>query len=1079
MKHLHLTILLLTLTTLAHAQQRLKGTVRDLIVNEVMASNIDVVLDPSFNYGSWIELYNPTENDIDLGGYFISDDRTKLRKHRFPDDYGAVPAKGFKTIWFDHYGIWNKGELMQVPFKLDYDGGAIYIASKLGSLLITQEYPTAIPRTSYARTTDGGEAWSYTADVTPGKSNNLSAFASEQSKDPVIDKPGMIFNDYKDADFTISIPANATLAYTWDGSTPTLDNPEGYVLKDYGSGNIPVTFGDFSFGTFRCRVYEEGKLPSNVVTRTFIRNYNFTFPVISVIGDWEDIYGSHHGIMTRGDGWYYDEDYDEWYQTSSQNGRPGNGQQSNCNWNMDWDRPVNFEYFTKDGEYALNQEVDMSMCGGWSRAYTPHSFKIKAAKYYMGKNTLDHQFFERKPYNRHKTLQIRQGGNDNRSRFTDAAITQIVLRSGIRINAQEWQPAHIFINGSYHGTLNIREPNNKHYAYSNYGYDSDSIDQFEMTPDSGYVQKEGTKDAYMKWYDLSANAADADVYEQIKQMVDIDEFANYMAVQFYLGNRDWPQNNVKAFRSQADGKFHFVLFDLDLSFELSDASVFTTFAGKKNYKFNTLYGRDALGNNLWYKQITKEIELVTIFLNMLQNDEFRKQFIDSYCIVGGSVFEPNRVKDIVTEMRSELVKAHTALAHELRDYTDDDDYYYTPGASASTLTSKFTTERNNTMMTTLKSYAAFGLKSVTARSMRLSSNIDKEAKLYINGMEVPESYFNGKVFAPITFSTKVPSGYRFLGWTKELLNKDPYEYEYLTTELSYELPTSGNGIPSRLKAIFVPLTDEEMLATKTRPVMVNEISARNDIYANDYYKKSDWFELYNTTDSAINIAGLYITDNLSKPAKYQVPADDVRLNTVIPPHGHKVIWADKRENISSQIHADFKIDADSGVIAITADPTVADKSLFTPLFPGEWTDMLSYTQMSGSQTVGRYPDGAQDIYLMDVPSIGATNIISQYNQAIYLAPIETGIHNTPAGNAQDSGNINIAYVGDGIINVSSKTAIAGIRICNIAGQLLPATVSLRSSDSFATISLDDASHTVIIIHVITRDGKSQTFKVNI
>lgn len=1079
MKHLHLTLLFLALTTLAHAQQRAKGTVRDLIVNEVMAANIDVVLDPSFNYGSWIELYNPCDNDIDLGSCYISDDSSNIRKYRLPADYGSVPSKGFKTIWFDHYGIWNRGELMQVPFKLNYDGGAIYIASKLGSLLITQEYPQAIPRTSYARTTDGGNAWSYTADVTPGESNNASTFASEQSADPVIDKPGMIFDDYNDADFKVYLPAGATLAYTWDGTTPSLNYEETSFATASKDGYIDFVFGDYRMGTFRCRVYEEGKLPSNVVTRTFMQNYNFTFPVISVVGNWDDIYGSDHGIMTNGHEWSYDEGTNQWYEYNGINGRPGNGQQSNCNWNMDWDRPVNFEYFTKDGEYALNQEVDMTMCGGWSRAYTPHSFKLKAAKYYMGKNTLDHPFFERKPYIRSKALQIRQGGNDNRSRFTDAAITQIVLRSGIRINAQEWQPAHIFINGWYHGTLNIREPNNKHYAYSNYGYDTDSIDQFEMTPDSGYVQKEGTKDAYMQWYDLSADAANPDVYEQIKQMVDIDEFANYMAVQFYLGNRDWPQNNVKAFRSQADGKFHFVLFDLDLSFELSDASVFTTFAGKKNYKFNTLYGRDALGNSLWYKQITKEIELVTIFLNMLQNDEFRKQFIDSYCIVGGSVFEPNRVKEIVTEMRTELVNAHKALSPELYQYTDDDSPYYTPGASASTLTSKFTTDRNNTMMTTLKNYTAFGLKSVSARSMRLSSNIDKKAKLYINGIEVPESYFNGKVFAPVTFSTKVPSGYRFLGWTKDLLTKDPYEYEYVTSDLEYELPNSGNGIPTRLKAIFVPLTDEEIAASQTRPVMVNEISARNDIYANDYYKKSDWFELYNTTDSAINIAGLYITDNLAKPTKYQVPSDDVRLNTVIPPHGHKVIWADKRENITSQIHANFKIDADSGVIAITADPGVADKSLFTPLFPGEWTDSLSYTQMSGSQTIGRYPDGAQDIYLMDIPSIGKPNILSQYNQAIYLAPITTGIQNTPADNAQASDNISIAYVGDGIINISSSSALADIRVCNIAGQQLPASVSLRASDSFATVSLADTNHTVIILQVTTHDGKSQAFKINL
>ena len=44
-----------------------------IIINEVMSSNIDVYLDPSQNYGGWVELYNTSSKSIPLGGLYISD----------------------------------------------------------------------------------------------------------------------------------------------------------------------------------------------------------------------------------------------------------------------------------------------------------------------------------------------------------------------------------------------------------------------------------------------------------------------------------------------------------------------------------------------------------------------------------------------------------------------------------------------------------------------------------------------------------------------------------------------------------------------------------------------------------------------------------------------------------------------------------------------------------------------------------------------------------------------------------------------------------------------------------------------
>ena len=336
-----------------------------LIINEIQTSNVDMFVDPSFNYGGWIEIYNPTDKPVTLIGLHVSDDPNNLKKFKLPLEVGGVPAKGFKNVWFDHY----ETKYSQVNFKLDFDGGVIYLSDNEGNLITSQDYPIAVPRTSYARTTDGGTSWGLTAEPTPARSNATSTFAVGRLEAPVVDKDAQLFN----SPFTVSvnIPSGATLRYTVDGSTPTLDN--GYTSQ---TGLFDVS----STTTFRFRLFKEGSLPSEVITRSYLyQNRDIVFPVISVVTDPVNLFDDSLGIYVRG-----------------VNGRTGNGQQTPCNWNMDWDRPVNFEYITPEEGMVLNQEVDMAMCGGWSRAWEPHSFKLKAAKIYEGRNSMNYTFFDDK-----------------------------------------------------------------------------------------------------------------------------------------------------------------------------------------------------------------------------------------------------------------------------------------------------------------------------------------------------------------------------------------------------------------------------------------------------------------------------------------------------------------------------------------------------------------------------------------------------------------------------------------------------------------------------------------------------------
>ena len=49
----------MTATTLATAA---------LVINELMAANVGEVMSPAINFDSWIELYNPGDAPVNLGG---------------------------------------------------------------------------------------------------------------------------------------------------------------------------------------------------------------------------------------------------------------------------------------------------------------------------------------------------------------------------------------------------------------------------------------------------------------------------------------------------------------------------------------------------------------------------------------------------------------------------------------------------------------------------------------------------------------------------------------------------------------------------------------------------------------------------------------------------------------------------------------------------------------------------------------------------------------------------------------------------------------------------------------------------
>ena len=88
-------------------------------------------------------------------------------------------------------------------------------------------------------------------------------------------------------------------------------------------------------------------------------------------------------------------------------------------------------------------------------------------------------------------------------------------------------------------------------------------------------------------------------------------------------------------------------------------------------------------------------------------------------------------------------------------------------------------------------------------------------------------------------------------------------------------------------------------------VMISELMASNTkTYQSPSGKFSDWIELHNPTEAAIDLTGCYVTDTDRAPRKWPIPK-----GTMIPAGGYVILWADEDGKAKSGLHLNFKLSA--------------------------------------------------------------------------------------------------------------------------------------------------------------------------
>jgi len=207
---------------------------------------------------------------------------------------------------------------------------------------------------------------------------------------------------------------------------------------------------------------------------------------------------------------------------------------------------------------------------------------------------------------------------------------------------------------------------------------------------------------------------------------------------------------------------------------------------------------------------------------------------------------------------------------------------------------------------------------------------------------------------------------------------DYLNYSGIGADLSYgDFP---NGQPVDRQTFFSP-TPGGLNQGREVNVFVNEWMAANTNLIADpadapALAYDDWFELYNASDSAVDLGGYWLTDNLGAPRGFQIPTNG---QYVIPPRGFLLVWADDEVNQNSEsrpdLHASFQLSRDGEQIGLFAPngSTLIDGVTFGP--------------QTNNISEGRFADGAPARYFMTSPTPRGPNTLGAGGTAPVIDPI--------------------------------------------------------------------------------------------
>ena len=665
-----------------------------VIINEVMQSNIDCTMDDINEFpDSWVELYNTAASSTAmLSNYSLGSQRDGSDAYQLPAR--SLVSHGYILVYCD-----KEATGMHTPFRIDSGKGAgVYLFDSSGqivdSVFIEKKQPA--PNISYGRETTGSSTWGYQYEPTPA-TENCGKICTEILGEPIFSEHGRILTKSQTIELTLSLPegtpSGTVIRYTTDGSEPTRDS-QSYIS--------PIRFS--STRVIRAKLFCDGYLSPRSTTQSYLfLGREMTLPVVSIVTNSKYFNDSKIGIYVNGS-----------YSSSRKN------------YEYDWRRPINFEYFTEaDSASQLNQLGETRVGGAASRGQKLKTLVVYANKRF-GEKHLKYEFFpdQRPGLNKYKSIMLRNAGNDFDYLYMRDAICQRTMVSHADLDWQAWQPAIFFLNGTYKGILNIRERSNAANIYTNY----DGLEDIDMI-ENWYLLKEGTYDNYIDFVHFYKEKGHT--WEEYDKLMDLDEYINLMVMNLYYNNFDFPGNNFMMWRPREEGgRWRFVAKDVDYVMGLYGQ-------GTSSYQiFKWLYNPNYDSSHNWE---ANSYDNTLLFRRLMENEDFLRVFTDRCAIYMGDFLNLDGTWE-VWEPMYQLIKTEYPTHRKLFNQ-------WWPNYDSEIANAKnWLRGRTSSFYSQVADYYSLGTPIATDINKMMADTTLASLTITFNGVPLSKGRFDGKYF---------------------------------------------------------------------------------------------------------------------------------------------------------------------------------------------------------------------------------------------------------------------------------------------------------------------------------------------
>ena len=352
----------------------------------------------------WVELYNPTTQDISLEGWKLHDNDSDSVPYVFGDV--TLSAGGYKLVYCSKKSD-AASKSVCASFSLSSSGETLTLYNSGGGLEDLLVYGKLRKGVTAGRAREGTADTVYFSTPTPGKEN------AERCYSGYVEMPSLDTNGgFVDVNTTVRLkncPDGAVCRYTTDGSVPNDKSP---VFTDFTVTENTV---------LRLCAFESGKIRSDVVTSTFLTESRtqHSIPVVCLTSEPGGLFSSARGILA--------------YGKNYKNEYPFFG----ANFWQDWEREANFEYYI-DGVKALDVSAGIKVFGQYSRGNSQKSLSVFFRNDY-GASSVSFPFFKDCDRKVFTSVVLRAGGQDQFFTRIRDAFTSQVMKGYTSLLYQEWQ----------------------------------------------------------------------------------------------------------------------------------------------------------------------------------------------------------------------------------------------------------------------------------------------------------------------------------------------------------------------------------------------------------------------------------------------------------------------------------------------------------------------------------------------------------------------------------------------------------------------------------------------------------------